>query len=593
VAFVAIVAYAPSLGYGLVYDDDVIATSPLLSRPFDLLGVLRNEFYPEELRSAAVYRPLSQWSFLLNWRANEIVFGAGDFGFGFHLPNLLLHAAASLLLLGWLRALRLPTPMPAVAALLFAAHPIHVEAVANVFNRSEPMTLGFGLAFLIAHRRGRSVPAAILYLLAAWSKESGITFLGLAVAADFLLPDPDRPFRPRSLLGYAAVLGLWVALRAFALRHTAAETAFTDNPTVAATTLERIATAAAIQVDYLRLLAWPFRQSTDYSYAQREVVRSFLDPRVLAFLLLSAAAVASALFLRRRSPVVALSVAGYAILFSVASNFPFPIGTIQAERLAYAPSIFACLLAAAALRPARLPGLAMAVLLTAGLGALTLRQTRVWRNEATLFRDAVRTAPRSAKAHRNLGTQLVRGGDLDTAAEEYETSARIAPSYVRTWILLGNLRRRLGEMDAAADAWRTALEVDPRFSETRADLADALIDLGRREEAAAQARELFARDPLHPRLPAIQDRLARGANPQELHAARAALAEAKAALAAGNANAAIARTQELVAGPVLPRTERAEALNLLADAWEHLGKKPRAGIYREAAARLSGGPVRR
>ena len=199
--------YASTLAYGLVYDDKVIASSPLLSRPFDVLAVLRNEFYAEAFRTTAVYRPLSQWSFLLNGRVNELLFGAWDHGFGFHAPNVLLHAASSLLLFAWLRALPLRAPVPFVAALLFAVHPIHVEVVANVFGRSESMTLAFGLGFLLAHRRGATLLAALLYLLAMWSKESGVTFLGVALLADLLLPQEGKPFPIRRFAAYAAALG--------------------------------------------------------------------------------------------------------------------------------------------------------------------------------------------------------------------------------------------------------------------------------------------------------------------------------------------------------------------------------------------------
>ena len=69
---------------------------------------------------------------------------------------------------------------------------------------------------------------------------------------------------------------------------------------------------------------------------------------------------------------------------------------------------------------------------------------RVWKDEGTLFREAVRTAPRSAKAHRNLGTELVEEGALRAGAAEYEESARIAPEYALTWVILGDLRRLFG-----------------------------------------------------------------------------------------------------------------------------------------------------
>jgi protein O-mannosyl-transferase len=586
VAAVAVACYAPTLAYGLVYDDRIVAQSPLLARPFDFLAVLRGGFYPPELRTIPVYRPLSQWSFLLNWRANELLLGAGDSGFGFHLPNVLLHAAACALLLAWLRALPLRSPIPFLAALLFAVHPVHVEAVANVFGRSEPMTLAFGLGFLLAHRRGRPFVAAFLYLLSMWSKESGVPFLGVALLADVLFPPEGRRFRLRAFAAYAGVLALWIALRAIAVRGIPADTVFIDNPAFAAPAFQRILTAAAVQLDYLRLLVWPFSQSADYSFAEREVVANPFDPRVLGFLAVLAIALVVAVLSRRRAPAVPLAIAGYAILFSVTSNFVLPIGTIEGERLAYAPSMFALLLAAVFLRPVPLGSFA-ALALVLGSAVLTFRAERVWRDEPTFYREMVRAAPRSAKAHMSLGTHLGMEGDVQGSIREYETALRIAPAYDRAWIALAGLRRLDGNLAGAVDAWRAALDLDPSFSSARADLATALLDLGRREEAAGEARELFARDLHHRRLAGIQDRLAEGASAEESARAREGLADARAALASGDAKRAISIAQELAAGPSLARAERTQALHVLADAWDRLGRAARGRTYREAADALA------
>jgi tetratricopeptide (TPR) repeat protein len=347
-----------------------------------------------------------------------------------------------------------------------------------------------------------------------------------------------------------------------------------------------------VQLDYLRLLLWPLRQAIDYSYAETEIVRRILDVRVLLFAAVAVAAVVTAARLRKSDPVVALSVAGYALLFAVTSNFLFPIGALEAERLAYMPSAFFCLFVADALTRlgTRLPKSAATALLGAlavGLFALALRQERAWKDESTLYRASARTAPKSAKSHLLLAQQLEHEGDLRGSAREYEESARIYGHYVHTWWLLGNLRHRLGETEGAILAWRTALEVDPGMSDARANLARALLDLSRRAEAEAEARELFARDLFHPELAAIQDRLAARADPAERTTARIALAEGRAALAAGDAMRAIARAQDVAAGAALDRDERAEALGLLADSWDRLGNAGRARTFREAARRLN------
>lgn len=585
VACAAIACYAATVGCALVQDDRQILTSPLLAHPFDVASVWSQGFLAPEFRHLALYRPLAQWTLLLNARANELLLGSAGSAAGFHAVNVLLHAAASLALLAWLRALPLRRGVPFAAALLFAVHPIHSEAVASVSARSEPLALALGLAFLLAHRRGSPALAALLYLAAMWSKESAAGWIAVVIAADLLFPEGSFALARRRWGAYAAVLAAWLGLRALALRGTAPEIAYLDNPAATASAFHRVLTAAAVQLDYLRLLVWPARQSVDYAFAHRRAVESAADPRALLFALVLAASLLAAIRFRRRAPVLALAVAGYAALFAATSNFLFPIGALEAERLAYMPSAFFCVLAGALLESTVRP-LPRAVVLVI-LGLLTVRRSAVWKDEGTLCRSAVASAPGSAKAHLLLGRVLEEEGRPEPALREYEESARIYGDYATTWFFLGNLRHREGDAAGAIEAWRAALRSDPGLADVRANLASALLELARRPEALVEARELFARDPAHVRLPAIADALAAAATPEERAAAMAQVGASRAALRAGDPNAALARAQSAVISGALAREERRVVLLLLADCWSRLGREAGAQRFAEAARLLS------
>ncbi len=562
VALAAIACYAATLGYGLVLDDKQFLTSPLRTRPFDVLAVWRNGFLAPEFHYLGLYRPLSQWTLLLNGRANAVFLGATTAGVGFHAVNVLLHAGACLALLAWLRSLPLRRGVPFVAALLFAVHPIHTEAVANVSARSEPLALLFGCAFLLAHRRARPIAATLCLLAALWSKESAVGFVAVAIAADLAFREPGerRPVLAWSL--HAAAFAGWLWLRAL-----------------------------AVQLDYLRMLLWPTRQSIDYAYAHRQVLASAADPRVLAFAACVVAGVVAAFLARRRAPVVALAVAGYAALFAVTSNFLFPIGAIEAERLAYMPSAFFCLLGASILvgfsaALPRIAGVAWLAALVLVLGAKTVRQSSAWKDEGTLVRAAVVAAPDSAKAHLLIAQILETEGDPLAALGEYEASLRIYDGYGWTWFLLGNLLERMGDQGGAVHAWRAALRADASLADARARLAVALLELGRRPDAVAEARELFARDPLHAAWPDLGDRLAASASPEETAVALASIDVAYAALAAGDVQTSVAAAQEAILSGALDRTKRATALHILAECWRRLGREAGSNRFEAAARRL-------
>ena len=136
---------------------------------------------------------------------------------GYHLVNLLLHVLVSVQVLWLARRLRPELPLGAeLAALLFATHPVHTEAVCNTVGRAELLSA----AFLLASTRGYAVAAAasiagqdvlrgtVYYALAcctavcaAWCKETGLLALVLGAAED-LLHQP--PFKQPSSRGSSA-----------------------------------------------------------------------------------------------------------------------------------------------------------------------------------------------------------------------------------------------------------------------------------------------------------------------------------------------------------------------------------------------------
>jgi tetratricopeptide (TPR) repeat protein len=218
--------------------------------------------------------------------------------------------------------------------------------------------------------------------------------------------------------------------------------------------------------------------------------------------------------LRRSRPVVALAIAGYAILFATTSNFVITIGTIMAERLVYMPSILFCALVGigawelASVVGRRTIAIALTVVACVLIG-LTFARNRTWSDNLTFSREQVRTAPESAKAHVNLASALGNIGDDRGAASEYERALEILPTYPKIHYQLGNARHRLNaDPETVVDAYRHAIEDDPADVDARANLAWTLIDLGRLDAARASVNELRALAPNHELLPKLSKRLA-------------------------------------------------------------------------------------
>src|SRR5207302_7983948 len=140
-----------------------------------------------------VSRPLTFATFALSWRLG------GARPFGFHLFNLILHMGASLLLCLLLEALLGASPagkaVAFVAALVFAVHPLHTEAVSSVVGRAELLAAGFLFAAWILHLSDQQIPALICFILALLSKESAVIFLPLLLVGDYARGKWKPPLR--------------------------------------------------------------------------------------------------------------------------------------------------------------------------------------------------------------------------------------------------------------------------------------------------------------------------------------------------------------------------------------------------------------
>src|SRR5260370_31341021 len=138
-------------------------------------------FAPHKITN--VFRTVSFASFALNWRLG------GGRRFGFHFFNLILHAAATLLLFLLLERLLGSSPparvMAFVAALVFAVHPLHTQAISSVSGRAEVLAAGFLFAHWILHLEDQQIPALICFVPALLSQESpGVFFSLLLVCGD-------------------------------------------------------------------------------------------------------------------------------------------------------------------------------------------------------------------------------------------------------------------------------------------------------------------------------------------------------------------------------------------------------------------------
>lgn len=477
----ATLVYGNAVFNSFTYDDfPYILNNPAVTNP-SLKGFLI------ATQGSNVFRPVTFATFSLNWLLGNI------HAFGYHLVNLLLHAAVTLLLYMVLRKLLEGVPrietLSFVAALLFAVHPIHSEAVTSIAGRPELLAAGFIFAAWLFHMQDRPAWAAACFVLALLSKESAVVFVPLMVAGDYARGKWKPLWRYACALALA-LLFISVLWRVQGGRFGEISTHFLDNPLIALSRFWRILNALRIAWKYVGLQIYPVRFSCEYSYnaiATYTDWRHTLPTALAAVIVVILWAWAAA---RRRSAWF-LAGAIYFAGFAVTANILMPIGTIMGERLAYVPSAGFCLLASLlwlklADRRTELAWVVLVVILAA-LGTRTAVRNRDWRTNFTLFAATVRAVPESARAHSNMGGQYMDQVNLELARQEFQTALRIYPDLPDALESYGLLEAREGHDAEALGLLQHALDVtrtdSTRYVDRAVNLAAMYIKAGKDDEA--------------------------------------------------------------------------------------------------------------
>ncbi len=504
VLFVAAAAYANALGNGFAYDDNhVVAMNPVVTHARwgeALLG----PYWQGARPGSGLWRPVSVASFVAQWHA------WGGNPLGFHAVNLLVHVAVSLMVLALLaRFLSLGPAL--VGTLLFAIHPVHVEAVANVVGLEELLAaaaiLGACLLYLDGARwrpGGRAARLAgigVLYLLGMGAKEIAVTLPGVLVLLEVFrrrrASEDPAALEPLSVrlrretplfLSLLAVLGAYLVVRASVLGTVTGEV---PAPALRGlTSTGRVLTALTAWPHYLRLMVFPADLSADYSPGVLMVAHHVNANVVLGTVILGAL-VALAWALRRSSPVVSLGITWFGLTVLPVSNLFFSAGTLLAERTLYLPSVgFALVVGAVAgkvaeLADARLRQVAVGLAVVAGLALFvrTVARNPSWMSSYTVLNTLAVQHPESSISLHHRAEGLERVGRIGDAARMYDLAAALAPHNYALAVEIGGFYGRLKRFARADSALVRAIDIVPDQAPAYRILAENLLREGRGREA--------------------------------------------------------------------------------------------------------------
>ena len=447
----------------------------------------------------------------LTYMIDYVLFGLSPAGY--HLHNLAWHTLCAVLVFVLIKKLTQQTTVAFFGALIFAIHPIHVEAVSNITNRKESLALGFLLiAFLCYFRflEGRSLgrwgwlcAGGLAWGLGLFSKQVTIVFPLLLVAYELLLVPREQRFltnRIPLLLSVMVLVSLPLILYAiYEMDITNFQSSKNTEPYSHDTTvkgyrgeltyLALVATSARTFWTYIQLWVWPAGLCPDHIV---NLSTSFLDFTVLlswagliAFILIAVQVIP-------RWPVIAFGMLWFLIGFVPISNW-VPISYLLADRYMYFPSVGLCIVLAASsqafyswLSTTRSPqagrmATVLAAAVTIGYASTTLASIPHWRTQETVFTYMLRCHPQSGRANNGLGNLYLDQGLYEKARDHF--SLAIAERFIDAYNNRGNAFYHLGDHESALNDYNQVIALIPQWDKPYSNRGILFLSQGRYDRA--------------------------------------------------------------------------------------------------------------
>ena len=491
------VCYMPATMGGFVWDDFVFRESEAIQH---LYGLRQIWLAPRSLNAGeGHYWPILYTTLWLEhklWGFNPV---------GYHVINLVLHMAVTLVL--WRLLLRLAVPGAWAVAAVFAVHPLHVESVAWVIGRKDLLAALFYLTCVLSYlrfvedgRRSHYVQALTWFVLSLLSKTTAVT-----LPASLLIWHWWH--RGRVTVADAArvapflLAGLAIMIPDLLYYKNIDSTAFDYS------LIERALIAAHALWFYVGKLVWPTELAVMYP---RWAVGT---GNPLAWGYVMAALVAAALLWLFRHRTGRGALAGtlfFAVTLSPTLGFVdygYMLFSFVADRYQYlaGAGMIAVLVGAAAHGTSRLPGTwrtgvqAMAVVPLVVLGTLTWHQSGIYRDNVTFYRHIISLNPEARFAHLSLGMEYHRQQRYEDAFDAYQAEYRLALAQrpqdqyriSSARLGLGAIAEKQGRLEEAVAYYKGGLTLQDTFNR----LTALLLRQKRYQEALELYQEFSQKNP--------------------------------------------------------------------------------------------------
>jgi Flp pilus assembly protein TadD len=472
-----VLLYSNILNAPFIFDDSITVSFNQTIRSFD-----------SAFGNVASNRYIGRLTFAANFALGGLK------PFGYHIVNVLIHAANTLLVFLFI-SLIFKTPalsetrlnvrfIAFSVAFLFAVHPLQTQAITYISQRFTSLMTSFYLLSIILYIKARlsgqqkEAPRAfaspgtymlslLIALMAMKTKEAAIT-LPLAIALSeiaFFPKDGKKAGRLLPLIPYFLAV-LILPLSVFSITTFQSPELLIDkidqatqDSRVPFSRGEYFITQFKVIVLYIRLLVFPVRQIFDYDYP---VSTSFFSPDVLLSFLFLAAILMTGFVMLRKHRLMGFSVLWFFLTLSVESSV-IPIRDIANEHRAYLPSIGFFLLMVSLFdsfvknRASKISVLAIIVCV---LSIMTYSRNSLWKEPELLWHDVIEKAPHNARAYGSLGIIYKKRSEYTKALGMLEKTKTLGKAYPEVFLHLGDIYYAQGDYEKALMHLTVADEID-------------------------------------------------------------------------------------------------------------------------------------
>ena len=526
--------YGNTLFHDYAQDDAIVITDNMYTQDgiSGIPGILKYDTFKgffkvegkDKLVSGGRYRPFSLIMFAIEFQLfkkkktdkqdrvvkdekGEVIYVGRPF-VG-HFINILLFGLTTvllyLLIIKWLAPadpdLRAFT-VALIAALIFAAHPLHTEAVSNIKGRDEIlsllgalMALWFSIRAYYENKPVLEVAVFGAFFMALMSKENAITYLAVVPLVYWFFTKANIGTIIMKTAPFFGAAVLFLVIRSLILGMDLGDSSnelmnnpflkIVNNQYVAFSPSEKFATIIFTLGKYVQLLFFPHPLTHDY-YPRHVELMTFGNIKVIGSLLVYLAMTGYALWGLKKKKAVSFGILYFIITTSIISNIVFPVGTNMSERFMYMPSVGFCfvlgILGWQLIKRFNkneklttiaqvVPLLGIALVITILLSVKTIYRNFAWKDNYTLFATDIETSKNSAKLRNAMGGELIAQSSLPEnknrqmdmlreAQVHLQEALRIHPNYKNAYLLLGNSSNYLQDFDKAIQYYNKVLTFD-------------------------------------------------------------------------------------------------------------------------------------